>query len=123
MKERSILAYFNTPEQAEQALEKLKELRLIDSAIDRFDGYPGGGVEGIMNPITGDFRSLGDLTLGGDFENRDAAVLAAASVSASGMSSGGYGNRVSGRDILLTAIVAEEDYDKAKAIVDEAGAL
>jgi len=123
MKEKAILAYFNTPEQAEQALEKLKSLQLIDSSIDRFDGYPGDGVEGIMNPISGDFRSLGDLSLGGDFIDRNAGILAAASVSASGMSSGGEENMVSGRDILLTAVVAEEDFDKAQAIVDEAGAL
>jgi hypothetical protein len=122
MSEKSILAYFNTPEQAQQALEKLKQLQLVDSAIDRFDGYPGEGVD-IDNAVNGDIPSLGALTLGGNFESRDAGILAAASVSASGYSSGGPDNRVSGRDILLTAIVQEEDYEQAKSIVQQSGAL
>lgn len=123
MAERSILAYFNTPDQAERALERLKTLKLIDSRIERFDGMPGDGVDRIMNPITGNFGSLGSLTLSGNFDNRSAGILAASSVSASGYSSGGPDNEVTGRDILLTAIVEEQDLEKAQQIVDEAGAL
>lgn len=123
MPEKSILAYFNTNEQAQQALEQLKGLNLIDSAIDRFDGMPGDGVDRITNLTTGDIPSLGAITLGGTFENRDAGILAASSVSASGYSSGSPDNRVSGRDILLTAIVEEADYDKAVSIIHQAGAL
>lgn len=123
MAEKAILAYFNTPDQAERALERLKTLKLVDSRIERFDGMPGDGVDRIMNPITGDFDSLGSLTLSGDFDNRSAGILAATNVSASGYSSGGTENRVSGRDILLTAIVEEQDFEKAQQIVDEAGAL
>lgn len=126
MAERAILAYFNTPEQAEQALAKIKSLRLVDYAIDRFDGYSGTGIQQLDqlgNTITGDFRGLGYLTLGGDFDNPDAAVMAAASVSASGMSSGGPDNRVTGRDILLTAIVEEADYEQAWQFAKDAGAL
>jgi len=123
MAEKAILAYFNTPDQAERALERLKTLKLVDSRIERFDGMPGDGVNRIMNPITGDFDSLGSLTLSGDFDNRSAGILAATNVSASGYSSGGTENRVSGRDILLTAIVEEQDFEKAQQIVDEAGAL
>ncbi len=126
MAERTVMAYFNTPEQAEQALEKLKSLRLADYAIDRFDGYAGTGInhlDKIENPITGNFPGLGYLTLGGDFDSHEASVLASASVSASGYSSGGPDNRVTGRDILLTAIVEEVDYEKALTIVQDAGAL
>ena len=103
MTERSILAYFNSPDQAEEALNKLKSIRIIESSIDRFDGYPGDGIDHIDNPITSDFPGLGYLTLGGEFSERDAAILAAASVSASGMSSGGLENRVTGRDIFIDA--------------------
>jgi len=123
MAERSILAYFKNPEQAEEALAQIKSLKLADSAMDRIDGYPGEGIDHIENPITGDFSSLGYLTLGGDFDDRDAGILAAASVSASGYSSGGPENRVSGYDILLTAVIDEEDYEKALKIVQDAGAL
>ncbi|WP_372661334.1 hypothetical protein [Cohnella sp.] len=121
MAEKSILAYFNTPEKAQQALEQLKGLQLIDSAIDRFDGYAGDGADRILT--TGDIPSLGAMTLSGTFGDRDAGILAATSVSASGYSSGGYDNRVSGNDILLTAIVEEADYDKAMSIVRQSGAL
>lgn len=126
MAERAVLAYFNTPDQAKEALEQLKSLRLSEYGIDRFDGYPGTGMEHLDqlgNTIAGTFRGLGFITLGGDFDNPDAKVLAAASVSASGMSSGGPENRVTGRDILLTAIVDEDDYDRAVAICQQAGAL
>lgn len=123
MAERAILAYFKTPDEAERALERLKTLKLVDSRIERFDGMPGDGVNRIMNPITGDFDGLGSLTLSGDFDNRSAGILAATSVSASGYSSGGPSNRVTGRDILLTVIVEEQDFEKAQQIVDEAGAL
>lgn len=123
MAERSILAYFNTPAQAEQALEQLKRLKLVDSRIERFDGMPGDGVERISNPITSNFDSLGELTLNAEFETPGAGILSATSVSASGYSSGGPDNRVTGRDILLTAIVEEQDYDQAQKIVNQAGAL
>ncbi|MBW5448210.1 hypothetical protein GE107_19360 [Cohnella sp. CFH 77786] len=123
MTERSILAYFNTPDQAHKALEQLKQLRLVDSRIERFDGMPGDGIDVMTNPIRSHFDSLGELTLNGEFENRSAGILSAASVSASGYSSGGLENRVSGRDVLLTAIVEEEDYERAYNIVRESGAL
>lgn len=126
MPEKTLFAYFNTPDQAKQALEQIKSLRLIEYAIDRFDGYSGTGMENLDqlgNTITGNFRGLGALTLNGDFDNPDAAPLAAASVSASGMSSGSPDNRVTGRDILLCAIVDAEDYEQAVQIAQAHGAL
>lgn len=103
-------------------MEKIKsEFEVIESAIDRFDGYPGDGADP-QNPITGDIPSLGSLTLGGSF-GRDAGILAAASTSASGMSSGGANNRVSGVDTILTAIVQEENGEKAMKIAKDCGAL
>ncbi|WP_169082384.1 hypothetical protein [Paenibacillus sp. PL91] len=123
MTEKNILAYFNSPEQAEKALKQMKPLKIVDSSIDRFDAYPGDGIDRIENPLTSDFPSLGSLTLGGGLSSPDAGILAAASVSASGMSSGGKDNEVTGRDILLTIVVEEEDFDKAMAIVQNEGAL
>ncbi|WP_372630510.1 hypothetical protein [Cohnella sp.] len=125
MSERTLMAYFKTPREAQQAVEKLKSLRLIEHSIDRFDGYPGEGaqhLDKIENPLSADFPGLGYLTLGGNFAI-DAGVLAAASASASGFDSGGSDNRVNGRDILLTAIVHEDDYDEALRIVQDSGAL
>lgn len=126
MSERTVFAYFNTPDQAKEALEQLRSLKLVDYAIERIDGYPGSGVQSLDKlgaTISGDFPGLGALTLGGDFDSPDAGILAASSVSASGYSSGGPENRVSGRDIMLVAIVEEEDYEQADQIVRAAGAL
>jgi len=125
MAERTVMAYFKTPWDAEKAAKRLSSLRVSEHAIDRFDGYPGEGVrhdDKIEYPLSADFPGLGYLTLGGDF-NPDSGVLAASSVSASGYSSGGANNRMTGYDILLTAIVDESDYDEALRIVREAGAL
>ncbi|WP_040948897.1 hypothetical protein [Gorillibacterium massiliense] len=122
MAEKSVLAYFNTPEQAQQALEKMNsEFALIDSSIDRFDGYPGEGYTAAY-PVTGNMQGLGALTLDGAF-GRDSGILAAASTSASGLSSGAAGNYVSGMDTLLVAVVQEENRDRAMEIAQEFGAL
>lgn len=123
MAEKNILAFFKSPEQAEEALAQMKSLRIVDSSINRVDGYPGDGSDHIMNPLTSDFPGLGYLTLGGDFTNPSAGILAATSVSASGMSSGGPDNEVSGRNILLTVVVEEEDHEQAMEIARDAGAL
>ncbi|CAM4302783.1 hypothetical protein L1N85_19070 [Paenibacillus alkaliterrae] len=123
MVEKNILAFFKSPEQAEEALTQLKSLRIIDTSINRFDGYTGDGSDHIENPLTSDFPGLGYLTLGGDFIDRNAGILSAASVSASGMSSGGADNQVTGRDILLTVVVEEEDHEQAMQVVRNAGAL
>lgn len=122
MAKKNILAYFNTPEQAEGAAAKLRALRAADLSIDRFDSYPGEGVEVRMNPITGDFDGLGGLTLGGDFSGNNAAILAAADPGASGMSDGGEGG-VTGKDILLTAVVDESIHERALQVVRDAGGL
>ncbi|MCQ6562561.1 hypothetical protein [Paenibacillus mendelii] len=122
MPEKPIIVYFNSPDQANKALEKMKnEFEVIESGIDRFDGYPGEGYNP-SNPLSGDIPSLGSLTLGGNFDT-DSGILAAASTSASGYSSGGPGNMVSGVDIILTAIVQEENGDRAMEIAHECGAL
>lgn len=123
MAERTVMAFFKSPDQAEQALQQMSEVNVIDSSIDRFDGYPGNGIDHIENPITGDFPGLGYLTLSGDFDDRNAAILAATSVSASGMSSGGADNEVTGRDILLTVVIEDTDYDRVMDIVQKMGAI
>ncbi len=121
MAEKNILAFFKSPEEAEQALKRMESLSIVDSSVRRVDGYPGDGTT-VNNAITGDIPSLGAITLSGDFDDRNAGILAAASVSASGMSSGGPDNVVTGRDVLLTVVVQEQDHDRALQIVREAGA-
>jgi hypothetical protein len=121
--ERNVLAYFKSEEEAKAALERMSGLRIADSSIRRVDRYPGGGMHDIMNPISADFPGLGYLVYGTDFTNSSAGILAAADVSASGLSSGGPDNRVTGRDVLLTVVVDERDYEQAVRIAMDGGAM
>lgn len=122
MSDKNILAYFKSPEEAEGAAKKLEALRVSDLSIDRVDRYPGDGNEQIMNPITGDFEGLGELSLDGDFSDRSAAILAAADVSASGMSDGGQGGPT-GRDVLLTVVVDEKVHHQAMQVIEQSGGM
>jgi len=121
--ERNVLAYFRSEEEAKAALAGMSHLRIADSSIRRVDRYPGGGMHDIMNPLSSDFPGLGYLVYGTDFTNSSASILAAADVSASGLSSGGPDNRVTGRDVLLTVVVDEQDYEQAVRIAMDAGAV
>ncbi|MFC0212041.1 hypothetical protein ACFFK0_06170 [Paenibacillus chartarius] len=125
MSERAILAYFQSPEQAEGVASKLKALRVETIQIDRISPYPSEsdmGVDHVMNPLTSDFPGLGALTLNANFNSRDAAILAAASPAASGMSDGGA-HPVTGRDILLTAVVNESVYEQAMSVIEQSGGM
>lgn len=125
MNERNILAYFHSPEQAEGVASKLKALRISDMRIDRISPYPTQsdmGVDRQMNPIAGDFPGLGALTLNTGFGTRDAAILGAASPVAYSMS-GGDTDLITGRDILLTAVVNESVYEQAMRVIEQSGGM
>lgn len=122
MKEKNILAYFRTREEAEHVSAKLEALRAIDISIDQFSKYPGDGVDQITNPITGGFPSLGSLTLGADYTNRSAAIATAADVDASGMSDGGQDESVD-HNFLLTAVMDESTHHQALRLIREQGGI
>jgi hypothetical protein len=121
MGEKNILAYFKTYEEAEQTAKHLKSMGIHNIDIDRFSKYPGDGVEVINNPITSNISSLADLTSDTDVNGRDAGILAAADISASGMSDGGQ--EISGRDVLLTAIADEALLKQALNAIENAGGM
>jgi hypothetical protein len=122
MAEKNILAYFHSPEQAEAIASKLNALRAIAVQVDRFSRYPGEGMNNIMNPLTGNITSLATLTQGAEISSRDEGILIAADPSASGMSDGGDGG-VTGRDILLTAVVDESVYEQALRVIEQGGGM
>jgi hypothetical protein len=120
--EKNILAYFKSPGEAEEVMHKLQALRAIDTRIDRIARYPGDSPEVPRNPSQGQMTGLAGLTQGSIESNPSAGILIAADPAASGMSDGGAGG-VTGRDILLTAVVDESVHHKALRIVEEAGGL
>jgi hypothetical protein len=122
MAEKNILAYFHSPEQAEGIASKLNALRAVAVQVDRFSRYPGEGMNSITNPITGNITSLATLTQGADISSRDEGILIAADPSASGLSDGGDGG-VTGRDILLTAVVDESVYEQALRVIEQGGGM
>ncbi|MVO99469.1 hypothetical protein [Paenibacillus lutrae] len=120
MSEESILAAFKSPEEAEAAAAKLRVLRAIDLQIDRIDRYQGNDVQQVMNPLSGGFASLGNLTQAAEWFSPDAGILGAADTTASGMSDGGQG-MPTGRDILLTVVVEESTRPLAVRVIEQCG--
>lgn len=120
--EKNILAYFKTPDEAEEVLHKLQALRVIDARIDRIARYPGDSPAVPRNPSQGQMTGLAGLTQGATESNDSVGILIAADPAASGMSDGGGGG-VTGRDILLTAVVDESVHHKALRLVEEAGGM
>lgn len=128
MAEKSILAYFQSRQQAESCVPKLRALRAADIQIDQFGEYPGHGVEETFNPLSNsDFPGLAYLTLGGSGMSQDARILTAVDVDASGMADGSREllapdpEDMTRRDILLTVVLDEATYDQAMRVIREAG--
>ncbi|MCM3784500.1 hypothetical protein M3231_16070 [Neobacillus mesonae] len=120
MTDKNILAYFNSPDQAQQVAAKLKSLMIQDISIDRFSRYPGEGSNEVI--LNGAMDSLASVTQDGTFTNSSSGILAAADPSASGMSDGGAGGPT-GKDILLTVVVDESSHHEALRIIEESGGL
>ncbi|ASA26461.1 hypothetical protein [Paenibacillus donghaensis] len=117
MAEKSILAYFKSPEEAEGVSRKLQSLRVAELSIDRFSRFGAAHAEASgINPVTGDIAGMASLTA----ESAYTGILRAADTSASGMSHGGDGGPT-GRNILLTVVVNAETYEQALELIEEAG--
>jgi hypothetical protein len=125
--EKSIMAYFHSPDDAHRLLPKLKALGTIDVQVARIGQFQGGGVSETFNPLTGGFPGLSFLTLNNESPGIDEGILAATDVDASGLSAprtedGYYDfNGVGNMDILLTVVIEEHSYEQAKRIVREGG--
>lgn len=118
MSEKSILAYFKAPEEAEGVSRKLQALRVAELSIDRFSRFGGTGLQAGINPVTGNLANMDSMTSVSEHHG----ILSAAHTSSSGMSHGGDGGPT-GRDILLTVIVEENTYNQALSIIEEAGGM
>lgn len=74
-----------------------------------------------MNPLTSDTPSQATLTLGANV-GQDSGILLSADVSASGMSDGGQ-DPITGRDIILGAVVDKAIFDKCRQLIREGDGL
>lgn len=120
--ERNVLAYFKTQEEAREVLVKLQILRAGEARIDRVARYPEEARELQISPVSGNVASLADITQNASGSTHDDGVLMAADPAASGMSLGGS-EGVTGRNILLTAVVDESIHPKVLHLVEQAGGL
>lgn len=119
MAEKSILAYFRSPEEAEVAALKLKSLRIDNVSIDRFSKYSGQSYD-YSNVISDTMRGLGYASYSGFFGVTNEGILSAADPSSSGMSHGGAGGPT-GYDILLTVVLDDANYLQAVRIIEQTG--
>jgi len=118
--DKLISAYFRSPSDAEGVAAKLRALRVPDVQIERVDPFSMTETYRVENPITGDFPGLAAIVNNATSPSRDTAILAAAFPVMSGMSDGSRDDSV-GLDVLLTALVNDEIYDKAVHVVKESG--
>jgi hypothetical protein len=123
MAEKGILASFNDPAKAEAIASKLKALRAIDVQIDRISRYPEEAINDTPYTPAGRINSLATLTQDAAISSVDAGILVSADPAASGLSDGvsGPGGGVTGKDILLTAVVDESIYEQALRVIQEGG--
>jgi hypothetical protein len=120
MKERGILAYFHTEEQAKQAAEELKRHGVEIVQVDRFSVIPSTEERDLDNPIAEPISSLAQNVMDADISSPDAGVLAAAHPSASGMADGSGWQ--SDEDVLVTAVVDESRLEEMRALLESMGA-
>ncbi|HEU4962477.1 MAG TPA: hypothetical protein VFV52_01260 [Bacilli bacterium] len=119
---QAILAYFNSPDDAQIAAERVQhELDIEDVQIDRISAQPNSEpTQRVMNPITGNIASHASLIQGTDsLSGKSPGILLGSDPVVSGMS-GGDGN-ITGRDILLTVVCPKAQLDQALSIINECG--
>lgn len=119
--EKAIIAGFKTMAQGEQAKNEIEQqLNPLDTSLERVSLYtPTEYEKRPENAITGDYPGLPNGVFDMDTGNEDARIMMAASPSASGLSDGGEEDI--GRDVVLTVVCKNEDFEQAKAIVEKHG--
>lgn len=115
MKYKKILAYFESPELAQKAANRLEGLGIRDLQINNFQEPFDDGAE-ILNPQTAQMENNTEVTLGLFNTGPDIRALLGADFSASGLSTQGTGH-----DVLVTVVVDNNKRQQALDIIKEAG--
>ncbi len=111
--ERSILAYFPTAQQAQEAKEILNQQGFTEARIDRVSEYPNTELYGNSS------ATLSTLILGAESYDGPSPLLAA-DPDASGMA--GYSELPGSKSFLLTLVSTEDKINQAVQILKEHGA-
>ena len=112
---RNILASFKTIDDAKNAAQELQNNGFKDLQVDQIGKYAGDNLNDITNPVSSNFDSLTDLTLG-SLVNKNAEILNAVDVSASGMSDGVH--MEINQNVLLTVVTDEAHAKQVEAIIN-----
>lgn len=117
--QRAIIAGFRTMNKAEQAAEMLSAAGIHETSIERVSLHPPTEEEDrLHNAVTGDYPGLANAVFDTQMD-RDQSIMTSVSPSASGMSDGHDENI--GTDVVLTAVVQEEQYNQAGEIITRLG--
>lgn len=119
MKDRSILAYFGSEGEASAAVSELTNHGYGTVQLDRISLLPGETSDDAASPLTGDFNSLANLTLGTEDLTDSEGVLLAAHPAASGLAEAEMPRST---PFLVTVVCPEQRVDEAVKILKRHGA-
>ncbi len=119
MEEKGIIAYFQTEERAQRAVDELKKRGFATVQIDHFSQFPGENVVDLDNPISEPPSSLASVAMGAAISSRDAGVLAASHPDASGLS--GADGLEAPEDVVVTVVTDKAREEEARTLLERAG--
>jgi len=118
MGERSILSYFPSSRQANQAKQALVQLGYDVVQVDRISRYPEARLdEQGYNPLAAQIASQSNLVLDTAWPD-DAALLASSDPSVSGMSGDGVPGKY---PFILTVVTDNEAVEQAVEVIKKYG--
>lgn len=118
MKERSVIAFFQTERRAKEAVEELKAQGFETVDLSRFSLSPKEDGSDLDNPIAEPISSLSTIT-GAPVTGRDAGILKGADIHSSGMADGS--DEWGAEDLSVTVVTNEERFEAAEKILEQMG--
>ncbi|HET7559927.1 MAG TPA: hypothetical protein VFK80_08190 [Limnochordia bacterium] len=122
---RGIFGYFTDRKQAQTAVDRLHRAGFVDAELDLVHRDTEGLTDAGARPITGDLRSLSELTLGANPAGDDSGILLSASPDASGLAHELHGAGFPEAAAWLVVTTAETDHEsqRARDLMHESGAI
>lgn len=112
---RSVFGYFSDRNAAVQALQRLQQAGFSHAQLDSLSlTSQRGRLEEVVNPSTGDFGSLSQLTMGETPASDSAGILLSADPSASGYATGDVG--AEGHGWMVVAVTDGSDVEVERAV-------